>query len=108
MTKLITFPKFAGTTGLAYRLCLQSVGSGAIPWICVGRRRRIDMRWVEQGLPGGYRPSEQELEHRSSLIFDLTNCGREELRGLAEVHQREAARRHHRGNAAWAFNGSPV
>jgi excisionase family DNA binding protein len=53
MTKLITIPKFAETTGLAYRLCLQLVGSGQIPSIRVGNRRRIDVRWVEQWLAGG-------------------------------------------------------
>jgi len=61
MTKLITIPKFAEATGLQYRLCLQLVESGHIPSICVGRRRRIDVRWIEQWLAGGgYRPSEQE------------------------------------------------
>lgn len=56
MTKLITIPKFAETTGLSYRLCLQLIGTGQIPSILVGRRRRIDLRWVEQWLTeGGYR-----------------------------------------------------
>lgn len=57
MTKLITIPKFAEATGLSYRLCLQLVGAGQIPSVLVGRRRRIDVRWVEQWLAeGGYRP----------------------------------------------------
>jgi excisionase family DNA binding protein len=61
MTKLITIPKFAEATGLPYRLCLQLIGSGHLPSIPVGRRRRIDVRWVEQWLAGGgYRPSEQD------------------------------------------------
>ncbi len=61
MTKLITIPKFAATTGLPYRLCLQLVGSGQLPSIRVGRRRRIDVRWLEQWLAGGgYRPSKQD------------------------------------------------
>jgi excisionase family DNA binding protein len=56
MTKLITIPKFAETTGLSYRLCLQLVERGQIPSIPVGRRKRIDVRWVEQWLSaGGYR-----------------------------------------------------
>lgn len=57
MTKLITIPKFAEATGLPYRLCLHLVGAGQIPSVAVGRRRRIDVRWVEQWLAtGGYRP----------------------------------------------------
>jgi len=61
MTKLITIPKFAEATGLPYRLCLHLVGTGQIPSVAVGRRRRIDVRWGEQWLAtGGYRASEQE------------------------------------------------
>ena len=61
MTKLITIPKFAEATGLPYRLCLHLVGTGQIPSVAVGRRRRIDVRWVEQWLAGGgYRPTEQD------------------------------------------------
>lgn len=57
MTKLITIPKFAEATGLPYRLCLHLVGTGQIPSVAVGRRHRIDVRWVEQWLgSGGYRP----------------------------------------------------
>lgn len=56
MTKLITIPKFAQATGLPYRLCLHLVGTGQIPSVAVGRRHRIDVRWVEQWLAsGGYR-----------------------------------------------------
>ena len=61
MTKLITIPKFAELTGLPYRLCLHLVGIDQIPSVAVGRRRRIDVRWVEQWLAtGGYRSSRQE------------------------------------------------
>ena len=61
MTQLITIPKFAEATGLPYRLCLHLVGTRQIPSIPVGRRRRIDVRWVDQWLAGGgYRRSEQE------------------------------------------------
>jgi excisionase family DNA binding protein len=57
MTKLLTIPKFAQATGLPYRLCLHLVGTGEIPSVPVGSRRRIDVRWVEQWLSsGGYRP----------------------------------------------------
>jgi excisionase family DNA binding protein len=57
MTKLITIPKFAEATGLPYRLCLHLIGTGQIPSVTVGRRRRVDVRWVEQWLAsGGYRP----------------------------------------------------
>jgi len=57
MTKLITIPKFAQATGLPYRLCLHLVGTGQIPSVAVGRRHRIDVRWVEQWLAsGGCRP----------------------------------------------------
>jgi excisionase family DNA binding protein len=69
MTKLLTIPKFAKATGLSYRLCLQLVGNGQIPSIPVGRRRRIDARWVDQWLAGGgYRPSEQDslIQHREA------------------------------------------
>jgi excisionase family DNA binding protein len=57
MTKLITIPKFAELTGLPYRLCLNLVTRGQIPAVRVGRRCRIDVRWVDQRLAsGGYRP----------------------------------------------------
>ena len=56
MTKLITIPKFAAATGLPYRLCLHLVEAGQIPSVAVGRRRRLDVRWLEQRLAcGGYR-----------------------------------------------------
>ena len=67
MTKLITVPKFAELTGLPYRLCLHLVATGQIPSVPVGRRRRIDVRWVDQWLAaGGYRPSghESSAQHR--------------------------------------------
>jgi excisionase family DNA binding protein len=61
MTKLITIPKFAELTGLPYRLCLHLIGTGQIPSVPVGRRRRIDVRWVHQWLAvGGYRPCGDE------------------------------------------------
>ena len=61
MTKLITIPKFAEATGLPYRLCLHLIGTGQVPSVAVGRRRRIDVRWVEQWLAtGGYRSLGQE------------------------------------------------
>ena len=57
MTRLITIPKFAASTGLPYRLCLHLIGTEQIPSVAVGGRRRIDVRWVEQWLAsGGYRP----------------------------------------------------
>ncbi len=40
MTKLITIPRFAELTGLPYRLCLHLIGTGQIPSVAVGRRRR--------------------------------------------------------------------
>jgi hypothetical protein len=69
MTKLITVPKFAEATGLPYRLCLHLIGTGQIPSVPVGCRRRIDVRWVDQWLAsGGYRPSAQEspTQHREA------------------------------------------
>jgi excisionase family DNA binding protein len=61
MTKLITIPKFAELTALPYRLCLHLVGTGQIPSVPVGRRRRIDVRWLDQWLAsGGYRPCGDE------------------------------------------------
>ena len=68
MTRLITIPRFAAATGLPYRLCLHLIGTGQIPSVAVGRRRRIDVRWVEQWLAtGGYRPDE---EHRCAIRVD--------------------------------------
>jgi hypothetical protein len=62
VTTLITIPKFAEVTGLSYRLCLQLVGTGKIPSVPVGCRRRIDSRWIVQWLAvGGYRSPGQEL-----------------------------------------------
>jgi hypothetical protein len=56
MTKLITIPKFAIATGLSYRLCLRLVGTGEVPSVLIGTRRRIDVRWIAQWLAsGGYR-----------------------------------------------------
>ena len=67
MTKLITIPKFAAATGLPYRLCLHLIGTGQIPSVAVGRRRRIDVRWVEQWLAsGGYRPDRRR--HRATGV----------------------------------------
>ena len=76
MTKLITIPKFAELTGLPYRLCLHLVGTGQIPSVAVGRRRRIDVRWVEQWLAtGGYRSSEQEAPTQHRQAARLLNAG---------------------------------
>ena len=62
MTQLITIPQFAEATGLPYRLSLRLIAAGQIPSVAVGRRRRIDVRWVEQWLAsGGYRPDEDTL-----------------------------------------------
>jgi excisionase family DNA binding protein len=56
MTKLITIPKFAELTGLPYRLCLRLAQTGQIPSVPVGRRFRVDVRWIHQWLAsGGYR-----------------------------------------------------
>jgi excisionase family DNA binding protein len=69
MTKLITIPKFAELTGLPYRLCLHLVDTGQVPSIPVGRRRRIDVRWVNQWLAGGgYRPCGDESSHDASTV----------------------------------------
>ena len=44
-----------------YRFCHRLVGTGQIPSVPVGRRRPIDVRWVDQWLAGvGYRPSGDE------------------------------------------------
>jgi hypothetical protein len=69
MTKLITIPKFVAATGLHYRLCLHLIKTEQIPSVPVGRRRRIDVRWVDQWLAvGGYRPPAQEspTQHRET------------------------------------------
>jgi len=50
MTKLITIPKFAAATGLPYRLWSSPDWNGPDSVCRVGRRRRIDVRWVEQWL----------------------------------------------------------
>jgi excisionase family DNA binding protein len=50
VTKLLTIPELARETGLSYRLCLQLVRCREIPSIRVGKRWRIDQRWVDQWL----------------------------------------------------------
>ena len=76
MTKLITIPKFAAATGLPYRLCLHLIGTGQIPSVAVGRRRRIDVRWVEQWLStGGYRSSGQESPTQHGQVAPILNAG---------------------------------
>ena len=76
MTKLITIPRFAEATGLAYRLCLHLIGTGQIPSVAVGRRRRIDVRWVEQWLAtGGYRSSGQEAPTQHGQVARILNAG---------------------------------
>jgi excisionase family DNA binding protein len=76
MTKLITIPRFAEATGLAYRLCLHLIGTGQIPSVAVGRRRRIDVRWVEQWLAtGGYRSSGQESPTQHGQVARILNAG---------------------------------
>ena len=53
--------------GLLYRLCLHLAGTGQIPSIPVGRRCRIDVRWVDQWLAGGgYRAPGDESPGRCS------------------------------------------
>jgi excisionase family DNA binding protein len=74
MTRLITIPQFARTTGLSYRLCLHLVDSGHIPSVRVGCRRRIDVRWVGQWLEaGGYvspehQPATRHDDERSRQV----------------------------------------
>jgi excisionase family DNA binding protein len=76
MTKLITIPKFAEATGLPYRLCLHLIGTGQVPSVAVGRRRRIDVRWVEQWLAtGGYRSSGQESPTQHREVALTLNAG---------------------------------
>ena len=76
MTKLITIPEFAEATGLPYRLCLHLIGTGQIPSVAVGRRRRIDVRWVEQWLAtGGYRSAGQESPSRHRDVARILNAG---------------------------------
>jgi hypothetical protein len=76
MTKLITIPKFGEATGLPYRLCLHLVGTGQIPSVAVGRRRRIDVRWVEQWLAtGGYHSSGQESPTQHRDAARILNAG---------------------------------
>jgi excisionase family DNA binding protein len=76
MTKLITIPKFAEATGLPYRLCLHLIGTGQIPSVAVGRRRRIDVRWVEQWLAtGGYHSSGQESPTQHREATRILNAG---------------------------------
>ena len=76
MTKLITIPKFAEATGLPYRLCLHLVGTGQIPSVPVGRRHRLDVRWVEQWLAtGGYLSSGQEAPTQHLEATRTLNAG---------------------------------
>lgn len=81
MTKLLTVPKFAQATGLSYRLCLQLVGSGEIPSVPVGARRRIDVRWVEQWLAaGGYR----QMNEVAPTDNDHADYTRQRVGGLCD------------------------
>jgi excisionase family DNA binding protein len=48
MTKLLTVPQFANATGLSDSLARTLVNSGQVPSIQVGRRRRVDARWIEK------------------------------------------------------------
>jgi excisionase family DNA binding protein len=74
MTKLITIPRFAELTGLPYRLCLHLVVTGQMPSVPVGRRRRIDVRWVDQWLAGGgYRP-DGELRRATESGHGIATC----------------------------------
>lgn len=49
-TNLIPISDFAKSTGISYWLARQLVKNGAIPSIPVGKRRRIDERWIEKWL----------------------------------------------------------
>jgi len=73
MTKLITIPRFAELTGLPYRLCLHLVGTGQIPSVPVGGRRRIDMRWVNQWLAGGGYHSSGDESFRDDLMASVVS-----------------------------------
>ena len=48
MTKLITIPQFANATGISETLARALVNRGDVPSILVGRRRRVNARWVEK------------------------------------------------------------
>jgi excisionase family DNA binding protein len=76
MTQLITIPKFAEATGLPYRLCLHLVETHQIPSVPVGRRRRIDVRWVDQWLAvGGYCPPAQDSSTRHQVSVCSSHVG---------------------------------
>ncbi len=47
-TKLLTIPEFANATGISETLARTLVNRGDVPSIPVGRRRRVDARWVEK------------------------------------------------------------
>jgi len=47
-TKLLTIPEFANATGISENLARAIVKRGEVPSIQVGRRRRVDSRWVEK------------------------------------------------------------
>jgi excisionase family DNA binding protein len=47
-TKLLSVPQFANATGLSDTLARALVNRGDVPSILVGRRRRVDARWVEK------------------------------------------------------------
>jgi excisionase family DNA binding protein len=48
ITKLLTVPQFAEATGLSDPLARALVNRGDVPSVLVGRRRRVDARWVEK------------------------------------------------------------
>jgi excisionase family DNA binding protein len=47
-TKLLTIPGFANAIGVSENLARAIVKRGEVPSIQVGRRRRVDSRWVEK------------------------------------------------------------
>jgi excisionase family DNA binding protein len=53
VTQLLTIPDFARRTGLPVTLARHLVYRGGVPSVRVGRRRRVDVRWVERWLAQG-------------------------------------------------------
>jgi len=50
VTKLFSVPQFARATGLSAAAARAMIREGQLPTVRVGRRQRVDARWVEKWL----------------------------------------------------------
>jgi len=64
MTKLLSIPEFAVATGISETLARALVNRGDVPSILVGRRRRVDARWVERWTALANPPLPADIQRR--------------------------------------------